>query len=101
MSSARGAGLPGVDTSQPLVLTLAPRATPEEVARLCALLEGAPPADVICDVGGLAHADLAAVDALARLRLTAGRAGHRLRFEGAGRELRLLLGLVGLADLLV
>ncbi|MEU9999386.1 STAS domain-containing protein [Streptomyces sp. NPDC050848] len=90
-----------MDISQPLVLTLAARATPDEVARLCALLEEVAPTDVVCDVGGLAHADLAAVDALARLKLTAGRAGHRLRFEGAGGELRLLLGLVGLADLLV
>ncbi|MFJ3581477.1 STAS domain-containing protein [Streptomyces sp. NPDC090127] len=87
-----------MDTSRPLVLTLAARATPEEVARLCALLEGAAPTDVICDVGGLVHADLAAVDALARLRLTARRLGHRLRFRGTGGELRLLLGLVGLAD---
>ncbi|WP_308368587.1 STAS domain-containing protein [Streptomyces sp. ISL-36] len=88
-----------MDTSQPLVLTLAPRATPDEVARLCAVLEGAPPADVVCELGGLVHADLAAVDALARLRLAAGRLGHRLTFRGAGAELRLLLDLVGLADL--
>ncbi|MGW6566040.1 STAS domain-containing protein [Streptomyces sp. NPDC054975] len=87
-----------METSQPLVLTLAARATPEEVARLCALLEEAAPTDVVCDVGGLAHADLAAVNALARLRLTAGRVGHRLRFRGTGSELRLLLDLVGLAD---
>ncbi|MFG2643182.1 STAS domain-containing protein [Streptomyces sp. NPDC048370] len=87
-----------MDTSQPLELTLAARATPEEVARVCALLEGVAPTDVICDVGGLVHADLAAVDALARLRLTARRLGHRLRFRGTGRELRLLLDLVGLTD---
>lgn len=87
-----------MDTSQPLVLTLAARATPEEVARLCAVLEGVPPTDVICDVGGLAHADLAAVDALARLRLTARRLGHQLTFRGAGADLRALLDLVGLAD---
>ncbi|WP_254705810.1 STAS domain-containing protein [Streptomyces vilmorinianum] len=100
MSSGRGAGLLGVDTSQPLVLTLAARATPDEVARLCAALEEVPPTDVICEIGALAHADLAAVDALARLRLTAGRLGHRLRFQGAGPGLRALLDLVGLADVL-
>ncbi|MEU9700836.1 STAS domain-containing protein [Streptomyces sp. NPDC047981] len=88
-----------MDTTGPLVLTLAARATPEEVARLCALLGEAAPTDVICDVGGLTHADLAAVDALARLRLAARRRGHRLRFEGAGGELRRLLDLVGLAGL--
>ncbi|MFD7323822.1 STAS domain-containing protein [Streptomyces sp. NPDC059875] len=85
-----------MDTSRPLVLTLAARATPEEVARLCALLEGAVPTDVICDAGGLAHADLAAVDALARIRLAAFRHGHRLRFRGAGPELRALLAFMGL-----
>jgi hypothetical protein len=89
-----------VDTSQPLVLTLAARATPAEIARLSAVLERWPPADVVCDVGRLAHADLAAVDALARLKLAAGRHGHRLSFAGVGGELRLLLDLVGLADLL-
>ncbi|MEU9863847.1 STAS domain-containing protein [Streptomyces sp. NPDC047971] len=88
-----------MDPTRPLVLTLAARATPAEIARLCAVLERWPPTDVICDVGGLAHADLAAVNALARLKLAAGRRGHRLRFEGAGDELRLLLDLVGLADL--
>ncbi|MER7959442.1 STAS domain-containing protein [Streptomyces sp. NPDC096030] len=89
-----------MDTSQPLVLTLAARATSEEVARLCAVLEGVPPTDVICEIGGLTHTDLAAVDALARLRLAAGRLGHRLTFRGAGVELRLLLDLAGLADVL-
>ncbi|WP_329116836.1 STAS domain-containing protein [Streptomyces sp. NBC_01353] len=90
-----------MDTSQPLVLTLAARATPDEIARLCAVLERWPPTDVVCDVGGLTHADLAAVNALARLKLAAGRLGHRLRFQGAGGELRLLLELVGLADTLL
>ncbi|MEV4949151.1 STAS domain-containing protein [Streptomyces sp. NPDC053755] len=87
-----------MDTSRPLVLTFAARATSEEVARLCAVLEAVPPTDVRCEVGALTHADLAAVDALARLRLTAGRRGHRLVFHGARAELRLLLDLVGLAD---
>ncbi|MEU4271492.1 STAS domain-containing protein [Streptomyces sp. NPDC026092] len=85
-----------MDTGRPLVLTLASRATPEEVARLCALLEGVAPTEVICDVGALAHADLAAVDALARLRLATGRHGHRLRFEGVGPELLALLAFMGL-----
>ncbi|MER7997851.1 STAS domain-containing protein [Streptomyces sp. NPDC095613] len=54
--------------------------------------------DVVCDVTRLDRANLAAVDALARLRLTALRHGRRLRLVGAGRELRLLLDLVGLAE---
>lgn len=102
MSSGGGAGLPVVDTSRPIVLTLPGRVTPDDAARLCAQLRarcgGAGPADVVCDVGGLRRADLAAVDALARLALTAGRLGHRLRLRGVGPELRLLLGLAGLEE---
>ncbi|GAA2487093.1 STAS domain-containing protein [Streptomyces gobitricini] len=58
-------------------------------------------AHVVCDVGGVARPGLTAVDALARLRLTAGRLGHRMAVQGAGPELRMLLELVGLADLLL
>ncbi|MFF8374865.1 STAS domain-containing protein [Streptomyces sp. NPDC015661] len=89
-----------MDTSQPLVVTLPARPTREDVARLCARLAAAPPGDVVCEVGALAGADLAAVDALARLKLAAGRRGHRIRFEGAGPELRALLLLTGLAGTL-
>jgi hypothetical protein len=44
--------------------------------------------------------DLALVDALARLQLAARRRGLRLRLRGASEELRALLELVGLADVL-
>lgn len=99
MSSGRGGGLPDVDTTRPIVLTLAGRVTPADVPRLCAELADVPPGrDVVCEVGALTSADLAAVDALARLRLAAGRLGHRLRYRGAGPELTLLLDLVGLAE---
>jgi ABC-type transporter Mla MlaB component len=85
-----------VDTSRPLVVTLPACPTRDEVARLCAALGAAPPGDVVCEVGALGRADLAAVDALARLRLAAGRRGHRIRFHGAGPDLRALLLLTGL-----
>ncbi|MFI0984133.1 STAS domain-containing protein [Streptomyces exfoliatus] len=85
-----------MDTSQPLVVTLPARPTRDEVARLCAELTAAPPGDVLCEVGALAPADLAAVDALARLKLAAGRRGHRIRFHGAGPDLRALLLLTGI-----
>jgi hypothetical protein len=56
---------------------------------------------VVCDASGF-HADLAAVDALARLRLVAGRFGIDLRVKDASPELRALLDLCGLAgELLV
>ncbi|MEV6249856.1 STAS domain-containing protein [Streptomyces sp. NPDC051742] len=77
-------------------MTLPARPTRDEVARLCAELAAAPPGDVLCEVGALAPADLAAVDALARLKLAAGRRGHRIRFHGAGPDLRALLLLTGI-----
>ncbi|CAM5405261.1 hypothetical protein GCM10010222_06650 [Streptomyces tanashiensis] len=89
-----------MDTSQPLVVTLPARPGREDVARLCAELAAAPPGEVVCRVGALARADLAAVDALARLKLAAGRRGHRIRFEGAGPQLRTLLRLTGLDETL-
>ncbi|MFC9703732.1 STAS domain-containing protein [Streptomyces sp. NPDC056943] len=85
-----------MDTSRPLVVTLPARLTRGEVALLCAELGAAPPGDVVCEVGALTHADLSAVDALARLKLAANRRGHRIRFHGAGPELRALLQLTGL-----
>ncbi|MEU2115438.1 STAS domain-containing protein [Streptomyces sp. NPDC016459] len=81
-------------------MTLPARPSRDEVARLCARLGAAPPGDVVCEVGALACADLAAVDALARLRLAAGRRGHRIRFHGAGPDLRALLLLTGLDETL-
>ncbi|MFF7437758.1 STAS domain-containing protein [Streptomyces sp. NPDC008122] len=89
-----------MDTSQPLVVTLPANPTREDSARLCAELAVAPPGEVVCEVGALARADLAAVDALARLKLAAGRRGHRIRFHGAGPELRALLLLTGLGETL-
>ncbi|WP_395362883.1 STAS domain-containing protein [Streptomyces sp. YH02] len=89
-----------MDTSQPLVVTLTARPTGDEVARLCAEIRAAPPGEVVCEVGALAPADLAAVDALARLKLAAGRRGHRIRFHGAAPDLRALLLLTGLDETL-
>ncbi|MFJ9429019.1 STAS domain-containing protein [Streptomyces sp. NPDC101490] len=77
-------------------MTLTACPTRDEVVLLCAELGAAPPGEVVCEVSGLARADLAAVDALARLALAAGRRGHRIRFHGAGPELRALLLLTGL-----
>jgi anti-anti-sigma regulatory factor len=58
---------------------------------------------VVVDVSGLPDdagstgGGLAAVAALARLRLAARRTGHRVRLKGAGPALRNLLELSGLA----
>jgi ABC-type transporter Mla MlaB component len=74
-----------------------------DVPRLCerlrAVLERSDAAVVVCDVGALA-ADAVTVEALARLQLTACRRGRRIRLQRASHELRQLLSLVGLADVL-
>ncbi len=57
-------------------------------------------ATVICDVGELGRADAVAVEALARLRLTARRLGRRLQLRRASPELQALLALMGLAEIL-
>ncbi|MFF6773759.1 STAS domain-containing protein [Streptomyces sp. NPDC012637] len=89
-----------MDTSRPLELRLSGPPAPIDVGRLCALLDAAEPTVVVCEIGGLEPAGLAGVDALARLRLTARRRGHRLVFTGAGPELREMLDLFGLGELL-
>ncbi|MGP3688080.1 STAS domain-containing protein [Streptomyces sp. IBSNAI002] len=78
-----------------------PAPTPRDVTRLCARLarlyeDGA--AAVECDAGAVTAPGLAAVELLARLRLTAR--GRPYRVTGAGPALRALLGLVGLVELL-
>jgi hypothetical protein len=111
MSSGCGAGLVDVDSAEPIVLELIGRITPADVPLLCAQLRAqvvtdmGPDAgpdtrtgDVVCDVGGLTVADLTAVNAVARLRLTARRLGRNVRLRNAGRELILLLDFVGLGD---
>jgi hypothetical protein len=52
-----------------------------------------------CDVRGL-RADVAAVDALARLQLAARQAGFELRLLHASAELRCLIAFTGLAGVL-
>ncbi|MEU9376624.1 STAS domain-containing protein [Streptomyces sp. NPDC048255] len=79
-----------------------PAPTVQDVARLCDRLarlyaDGA--AAVVCDAGPVTAPDLAVVELLARLRLTArGRGG--LTVTGASPPLRALLDLVGLVELL-
>ena len=55
---------------------------------------------VICDVGALADPGMPAVEALARVQLTAHRLGLEVSLRHASRELRELLDLVGLSDVL-
>jgi anti-anti-sigma factor len=75
-----------------------------EIPRLCerarVLLDGSDADLVVCDVGGLVDSDVTALDALARLALTVRRLGRRVRLDRARRELRDLVALAGLDEVL-
>ena len=53
---------------------------------------------VTCDVAALAKPDLSAIDALARLQLTARRLGRSIRLRHARADLHGLLALTGLCE---
>ncbi|MET9799475.1 STAS domain-containing protein [Streptomyces sp. NPDC006368] len=95
-----------MDATEPKVLLVVGLIEPAAVPRLCEelgeLLGGstADGGEVVCDVGGVTRPNLAAVDALARLHLTARRLGHRMAVRNAHPGLRALAELVGLAGLL-
>jgi ABC-type transporter Mla MlaB component len=92
----------------PNTLVITGRVTRADAPGLCAELEamlhgrrgaGPPPSVVHCDVGGVVRPDLALVEAIARLGLVVRRAGGtELRLRDVPPELRALLDLVGLAD---
>ncbi|MFK4189929.1 STAS domain-containing protein [Streptomyces sparsogenes] len=92
-----GAGGPGA----PVVLVLGRAVRRAEVPGLCARLRelasrGAEGGPVVVDVGAVRAPDLAVLEALARLRLTARRLGRRIRLRGASGELRALLARAGI-----
>ncbi|MFE4623330.1 STAS domain-containing protein [Streptomyces mirabilis] len=100
MSSVPPAGLLTVDATTPAVLVLPGPLTRDQVPGLCddvrARLEATGAGVVVCDVAGLGPPGLATVDALARMQLTARRAGGRVRLRAPAPPLLLLLDLVGL-----
>ncbi|MEV0323998.1 STAS domain-containing protein [Streptomyces sp. NPDC050658] len=89
-----------MEAIQPPDLTLTGTLDREATQRLCAAAHAtlqATGADVlVCDVAGVGPPVLAAVDALARLQLTARRAGGRIRLRDPAPHLTELLDLVGL-----
>ncbi|MDO8184736.1 STAS domain-containing protein [Conexibacter sp. JD483] len=68
--------------------------------RFCALVGEHAPARVLCDVAGVAP-DAVAVDALARMQLAARRANCTVTLTGMEGELRALVALMGLTNVLV
>ncbi|MES4908669.1 MULTISPECIES: STAS domain-containing protein [unclassified Streptomyces] len=96
---AGGPGDPTVDT--PAVLVLDPMVGRAEVPGLCARLRelvshGAGAGPIVVDVAAVRAPDLAVLEALARLQLTARRLGSGIRLRGAGGELRAALARSGL-----
>jgi ABC-type transporter Mla MlaB component len=82
------------------IIVLPDRLVAADIPRLCRLLITLLAGGcgwVICDASGLAHPDLVAVEALARLQLTARRHGSTLRLRRAGPQLCALLELLGLS----
>lgn len=67
--------------------------------RICCLLEDSGADILLCDVGEVAP-DAAAVDALARIQLTARRYGCEAHLSSASTELLELLRFIGLRDVL-
>ena len=67
--------------------------------RVCALLREHDPEIARCDVRGVL-VDAVTVDALARLQLAARRQGCQVRLDHASDELRGLVDLMGLTDVL-
>jgi anti-anti-sigma regulatory factor len=89
--------LPDPDTCVVVIGAITHADVPALCERLRDLVEGRPVEVVVCEVGALA-ADLLAVEALARLQLTAQRCGCRIRLCEASRELETLLELCGLGE---
>ncbi len=80
--------------------TLRPRDIPILCARLQARLCETAARTFVCDLGALAEADLVAIDALARLQLTARRFGCQMRLSDPPDVLAGLLELTGLCDVI-
>jgi ABC-type transporter Mla MlaB component len=58
------------------------------------------PRIIVCDASALVQPDLVAVEAIARLQLLALRGGRELRLRNACSELKELLDLAGLSDVI-
>ena len=75
----------------------------DEIPNVCerarAFLERCEADPVVCDVDAL-DPDVVAVDVLTRVQLTARRLGRRVELDGVGVELREVLELAGLGEVL-
>lgn len=97
--AARASALRPPRGPRTIVLVVGPiarAAVPGLCERVRVLLQGREVDAVTCDVAGLGCPDAVALDALARLQLTAQRLGRSIRVRHARDELEDLLALVGL-----
>ncbi|MPZ70623.1 MAG: STAS domain-containing protein [Actinobacteria bacterium] len=87
-----------------IVWTIGGRLDRAHIPRLCrefgALLGSSGARVVVCDVGGLIDPDCVAVDAVARLQLAARRRGATVTLLRASNELKELLELIGLENVI-
>ncbi|WP_242891749.1 STAS domain-containing protein [Actinomadura litoris] len=60
----------------------------------------AAPREVVCDLGGSAGPNMATLEILLRMQLTARRLGHEIRLYRPNAELVQLLEMIGLSDTL-
>jgi ABC-type transporter Mla MlaB component len=97
-----GARSPG-DPAAAMVLVVAAPIERSDIpglcARVCRLLDASDATTVVCDVGAHA-ADAVTLDALARLQLAASRRGKWIELHHTRAELRALLELTGLGEVL-
>ena len=93
----------GQDEALPPLVTLPPRVAPADVTGLCttasSLLPGA--LELVVDVAAVQVADLAVIDVVARITRLGRRAGVAVRIRGASPDLRALLELTGLRQVLL
>jgi anti-anti-sigma regulatory factor len=91
-------------TGWPVRVVVPARVEPEEIERLCERVRAAccgRTRPVLCDLGLVAVPDLMVIDALARMRLTARRAGGSLVVVRLRPELARLVALAGLGTVLL
>ena len=85
-----------------MLVEIAGRIEPADIPALCERVRVALVAStadvVVCDVGALTAPDCVAVDALARLQLTARRLGRRLVLRDVSPDLQALLCFAGLRE---
>lgn len=80
--------------------TMGPADAPGLCQLLRVLLEASDAAEVVCDVAALVDPDAVAVEALARLQLTARGFGRRVLLRHACGELQDLVAFMGLREVL-